>query len=92
MQKKKTFNKTTAFWTWFSHFSATLVDNWIWYVPRQFMHCEFPVEITSSQWLRPDMTEKLLTGTLSLNTTNFVSQYLLKQSNTLHTHYDMLNL
>ena len=26
--------------------------------------------ITQKRWLRPDMTEKLLTGTLSLNTTN----------------------
>ena len=39
------------------------------YIHRVLKH---PIDIirSFSSWLRPDMTEKLLTGTLSLNTTN----------------------
>ena len=43
---------------------------------KYLMRPMFGLEFVSCRFLRPDMTEKLLTGTLSLNTTNHVGFYI----------------
>ena len=43
-----------------------------------------PPKKKNKRWLRPDMTEKLFTGTLSLNTTNTTKRFAI----IIEPHYE----